>query len=65
MNSRVSKVHTPSESTRSIDRLAKAHDASHYSLVPEGVTTPSNAQEIASLFEPHREPSRSAPEGPV
>ncbi|MCU1637126.1 MAG: FAD-binding oxidoreductase [Cryobacterium sp.] len=37
-------------STRSIDRLSKAHDASHYYLVPASVAKPGTAADVASLF---------------
>ena len=37
-------------SQRSIDRLAYAHDASHYLLVPQYVATPTTADEVARLY---------------
>jgi D-lactate dehydrogenase len=37
-------------STRSIDRLKYAHDASHYLLVPASVATPATAGEVAELY---------------
>jgi D-lactate dehydrogenase len=37
-------------STRSIDRLKYAHDASHYLLVPTSVATPSTVAEVAELY---------------
>lgn len=40
----------PNASTRSIDRLKYAHDASHYLLVPTSVATPSTAAEVAELY---------------
>ncbi len=36
--------------TRATDRLAAAHDASHYLLTPEAVATPSTIEEVAGLF---------------
>ncbi|WP_022883539.1 FAD-binding and (Fe-S)-binding domain-containing protein [Glaciibacter superstes] len=41
---------TPTASVRSIDRLAKAHDASHYYLVPASVVTPNTATDVQALF---------------
>ncbi|MFT4148097.1 MAG: FAD-binding and (Fe-S)-binding domain-containing protein [Micrococcaceae bacterium] len=35
---------------RTIDRLAFAHDASHYLIVPEAVATPKSKEEIAEIF---------------
>lgn len=35
---------------RPIDRLARAHDASHYLLVPQAVVVPRSANEIGGLF---------------
>lgn len=37
-------------SSRSSDRLAMAHDASHYLLIPGAVVTPDNHHQIATLF---------------
>jgi D-lactate dehydrogenase len=37
-------------STRSIDRLKYAHDASHYLLVPTSVASPSTVAEVAELY---------------
>ncbi|PJJ55801.1 FAD-binding and (Fe-S)-binding domain-containing protein [Compostimonas suwonensis] len=37
-------------SQRAIDRLAMAHDASHYLLVPEVVLTPRDAHDVARIF---------------
>lgn len=37
-------------STGIMERLAYAHDASHYRLVPEAVATPSSTQAVASLI---------------
>lgn len=36
--------------TRAIDRLASAHDASHYLLTPQAVVRPKDAREVAALF---------------
>ncbi|NEN04752.1 FAD-binding oxidoreductase [Diaminobutyricibacter tongyongensis] len=36
--------------TRATDRLAAAHDASHYLLTPQAVATPATAEEVAALF---------------
>ena len=38
------------ESRRSTDRLAYAHDASHYLLVPEAVAKPTTAAEVAQMM---------------
>lgn len=35
---------------RSIDRLARAHDASHYLLVPSAVVQPTTAADVAAVF---------------
>jgi D-lactate dehydrogenase len=35
---------------RAIDRLSKAHDASHYLLVPDAVATPRSTDEVAALM---------------
>jgi len=40
----------PQQSTRSIDRLSQAHDASHYYLVPQSVVSPASAQDVSALF---------------
>ncbi len=37
-------------SSRALDRLALAHDASHYLLVPEVTATPRHAEDVAKLF---------------
>ncbi len=42
-------------SGREIDRLAIAHDASHYLLVPGGIVRPENAQDIGKIFAAARE----------
>jgi D-lactate dehydrogenase len=39
---------------RSIDRLAIAHDASHYQLTPDAVATPADAAGIVALFRASR-----------
>ncbi|WP_206424897.1 FAD-binding and (Fe-S)-binding domain-containing protein [Neoactinobaculum massilliense] len=35
---------------RRIDRLAKAHDASHYLLIPQGIVKPKNAEDVADIM---------------
>jgi D-lactate dehydrogenase len=40
-----------SVASRATDRLAAAHDASHYLLTPQAVATPGNEQEVAAIFE--------------
>lgn len=42
-----------------IDRLAMAHDASHYLLVPEIVLTPSTRAEVAELFRSNAKEGRA------
>ncbi|MGO4247572.1 FAD-binding and (Fe-S)-binding domain-containing protein [Paenarthrobacter sp. RAF54_2] len=37
-------------STRASDRLAMAHDASHYLLTPAVVVTPANVEQVAKVF---------------
>jgi len=37
-------------SSRSIDRFARAHDASHYLLIPDAVLTPADAAGVAAAF---------------
>lgn len=37
-------------SSRAIDRLAMAHDASHYLLVPQGIVRPQSAEDIAAVL---------------
>ena len=44
---------------RSIDRLARAHDASHYLMVPSAVVEPGSAEEVASVFRACAEAGRS------
>ncbi|WP_308467246.1 FAD-binding and (Fe-S)-binding domain-containing protein [Rathayibacter soli] len=39
---------------RAIDRLAYAHDASHYLLVPGAVVTPKTSDEVAEVFAANR-----------
>jgi D-lactate dehydrogenase len=36
--------------SRAIDRLAYAHDASHYLLTPEAIVAPANAEQVAALL---------------
>jgi D-lactate dehydrogenase len=36
--------------TRAVDRLAMAHDASHYLLVPQAVVAPAGAEQLAELL---------------
>nr|WP_308162498.1 MULTISPECIES: FAD-binding and (Fe-S)-binding domain-containing protein [unclassified Microbacterium] len=36
--------------SRSIDRFARAHDASHYLLIPDAVLTPADAEDVARIF---------------
>ena len=38
-------------STREIDRYRISSDASHFSLIPSGVATPRNAEEISELLQ--------------
>lgn len=40
--------------TRASDRLAAAHDASHYLLTPQAVVKPCNLEEVAALFSASR-----------
>lgn len=40
---------------RATDRLASAHDASHYLLTPQVVASPSSAEQVAGLFRASRE----------
>lgn len=42
-------------STRDLDRYAMAHDASHYVLLPQGVATPRNAEDVGQLLRRSRE----------
>ena len=35
---------------RAVDRLASAHDASHYLLTPQAVATPTSAEEVGALL---------------
>ena len=41
----------PLISTREIDRYRISSDASHFALIPSGLATPHNADEISALFE--------------
>ena len=45
--------------TRSIDRFAYAHDASHYLLVPQEVLVPKDVVGVASIFQVARESGQS------
>lgn len=55
---------TPAESVvemstiRLIDRLAKAHDASHYLLVPDEIATPRTLDDLRSILRQSRETKR-------
>lgn len=40
-------------SKRDIDRYSYAHDASHYLLIPQSVSTPTNIEEISHLLAAH------------
>ena len=42
-------------STRDLDRRAMAHDASHYLLIPQGVATPRNADDVGLLLRRSRD----------
>jgi D-lactate dehydrogenase len=46
----MSSTAAPVVSTRSIDRLAQAHDASHYYLVPSSIVKPQSAADVAELL---------------
>ena len=41
---------TPHVASRATDRLASAHDASHYLLTPQVVVTPASAAEVAAVL---------------
>lgn len=45
--------------SRSIDRFARAHDASHYLLIPDAVLSPADAEGVASAFTAVRAAGRS------
>ncbi|MBW1639742.1 FAD-binding oxidoreductase [Microbacterium resistens] len=45
--------------TRSIDRFAHAHDASHYLLVPDAVVVPQDAASMARVFDAVRAAGRT------
>lgn len=45
--------------TRSIDRFARAHDASHYLLVPDAVLSPTDAAGVARVFDAVRAAGRT------
>lgn len=44
---------------RSIDRFARAHDASHYLLVPDAVLSPADAEGVARAFDAVRAAGRT------
>ena len=44
-----------SVATRATDRLASAHDASHYLLTPQLVAAPATAEEVVALFAASRD----------
>lgn len=46
-------------SSRSIDRFARAHDASHYLLIPDTVITPQDAHGVARAFDAVRAAGRA------
>lgn len=45
--------------SRSIDRFARAHDASHYLLIPDAVVSPSDADGVARVFDAVRAAGRT------
>ena len=44
------RAHALDSSVKEIDRLAIAHDASHYLLVPAGIVRPGSAEAVADIF---------------
>ena len=44
------RAHALDSSVTEIDRLAIAHDASHYLLVPAGIVRPDSAEAVADIF---------------
>ena len=44
------RAHALDSSVKEIDRLAIAHDASHYLLVPAGIVRPDSAEAVADIF---------------
>ncbi len=48
-------IASPEISVRAADRRVRAHDASHYLLVPQAVAEPRDADEVAALFVAARE----------
>ncbi|MCM3781251.1 FAD-binding and (Fe-S)-binding domain-containing protein [Microbacterium hydrocarbonoxydans] len=48
-----------SVSVRSIDRFARAHDASHYLLIPDAVLSPTDAAGVARAFAAVRQAGRT------
>ncbi len=53
--SRIDQLDLDTVSTRDLDRRAMAHDASHYLLIPQGVATPRNADDVGRLLRRSRE----------
>lgn len=51
----INRLDLDTVSTRDLDRRAMAHDASHYLLIPEGVATPRNAEDVGELLRRSRE----------
>jgi D-lactate dehydrogenase len=45
--------------SRSIDRFSRAHDASHYLLIPDAVLSPADAQGVARVFDAVRTAGRT------
>ena len=45
--------------SRSIDRFARAHDASHYLLIPDAVLSPKDAAGVARAFDAVRTAGRT------
>lgn len=54
-SSLINRLDLDTVSTRDLDRRAMAHDASHYLLIPEGVATPRNAEDVGELLRRSRE----------
>lgn len=51
----INRLNLDTVSTRDLDRRAMAHDASHYLLIPQGVATPRNAEDVGELLRRGRE----------
>lgn len=51
----IDQLNLDTVSTRDLDRRAMAHDASHYLLIPQGVATPRNADDVGHLLRRSRE----------